>query len=257
MTRNLSLTNSLTTPGALRAEGEILDAEMALQAALPHTFTKPFGPNWGSQYWTKWAVVSELLCRLSIEPPASVLDVGCGAGWTSVFLAESGYRVCGLDVAPAAITMARRRASRWGVSARFEEADMDQFDLDGRFDAALVFDALHHSENPRAVVANISRNLKLGGWVIFGEPSWLHEYSPHARETSREHGWVERGIRVSALKRACRDAGFGHFRRFFEGTRPYEGRVVSFGWQLVRLVLANFWVAPQASIWLAAERLNG
>jgi SAM-dependent methyltransferase len=240
--------------GTRRAQSEIRDAQAALEAGYASTFVKPFGPDWGSAYWTKWAAISEILCRLSIRPPASVLDVGCGTGWTSVFLAESGYRVSGLDVAPAAITIAGRRAARWDHQVRFEVADMEAFDLKELFDAVLVFDALHHSEQPGLVVANIARHLKPGGWAVFGEPSWLHEFSPHARETTREHGWVERGIRVSALKRACRDAGLTGFRRFFEGTRPYEGRIRDFPWQVARLVMANFWVAPQASIWLAAER---
>jgi SAM-dependent methyltransferase len=254
MATNSILTNSLGTPGALRAEGEIRDANAALEAGLPHTFIKPFGPNWGSHYWTKWAVISDILCRLSIEPPASVLDVGCGTGWTSVFLAESGYQVFGVDVAPAVITIAHRRASRWGHRVRFKVADMNEFELGEKFDAVLVFDALHHSEHPEAVVANIARHLKPGGWVIFGEPSWLHEFSPHARKTSRERGWLERGIKISSLKRVCRKAELDGFRRFFEGTGPYEGRIRAFTWQLGRLVAANFWLAPQSSIWLAAEK---
>jgi hypothetical protein len=61
-------------------------------------------------------------------------------------------------------------------------------------------------------------------------------------------------VRISRLKRDCRAAGLGSFRRFFEGTRPYEGRIIPFGWELIRLVAANAWVAPQAAVWLAAQR---
>ena len=43
-------------------------------------------------------------------------------------------------------------------------------------------------------------------------------------------------------------------RRFFQPTRPYENRVRGFGWQLMRLVAANVWVAPGAHLWLAARR---
>lgn len=59
---------------------------------------------------------------------------------------------------------------------------------------------------------------------------------------------------VRALKRDCRAAGRGEFRRFFEGTRPYESRVREFAWQAVRLVAANGASAPQASVWLAARK---
>jgi hypothetical protein len=61
-------------------------------------------------------------------------------------------------------------------------------------------------------------------------------------------------VRLHALKRSCRNAGLGSFRRFFQGTQPYERRVSEFAWQLTRLVAANVLVAPQAQVWLAARR---
>jgi SAM-dependent methyltransferase len=132
---------------------------------------------------------------------------------------------------------------------------MDSFALPERdYDAALVYDALHHSEHPELVVRQIARHLKPNGWVLFGEPSWLHDFSPGAHETEETLGWVERGIRVSHLRQWCRAAGLRHFRRFYEGTEPYEGRLLGFGWQLARLVAANLWVAPRTSIWLAAQK---
>ena len=56
------------------------------------------------------------------------------------------------------------------------------------------------------------------------------------------------------LKRDLAAAGLVEPRRFFQGTRPYEGRGRAFSWQLVRLVAANAWVAPQAQVWLAARQ---
>lgn len=236
---------------------EITSAERQLDGSQPREAVKPFG--WDSHYWTKWAAIVDLIKLTGVEPPAEVLDVGCGIGWTTRFLDEWGFRVTGLDIAPARVRVAQEISERWSGEARFECADMDAFDLEGRFDLALIFDALHHSARQRAVVANVARHLRPGGWAVFGEPSWLHAISPDARRATRQHGWVERGVRVSALKSACREAGLGNFRRFFEGTQPYEGRVRAFGWQVIRLVAANVWVAPQASVWLAAQRapLNG
>jgi len=65
---------------------------------------------------------------------------------------------------------------------------MDTLDLGQTFDAVLVFDASHHSARQREVVRRIGKHLKPGGWVLFGEPSWLHAISPHARRTSKELG---------------------------------------------------------------------
>jgi 2-polyprenyl-3-methyl-5-hydroxy-6-metoxy-1,4-benzoquinol methylase len=235
-------------------EAEIASHERSLREGLPHTFRKPFGPPWGSEYWVKWATVSEALFQLALEPGTRILDVGCGTGWTTLFLAEAGYHPLGLSLAPAEIQIARDRARKWGSHAEFLVADMEEMALDQKFDGVLVFDALHHSTRQRIVIANIARHLRPNGWALFGEPSWLHSISPAARRTHRDLGWIERGISVARLKHDCRAAGLGRFRRFFEGTRPYENRVSGFGWQLLRLVAANFAVAPQFSVWLAAKK---
>lgn len=215
---------------------------------------KPFRGDWGNDYWVKWSTITEALRRLGVCEGTEVLDVGCGTGWTTVFLAEAGFRPTGIDLAPAMLVAARERADRWQVEVDFREADMDGFDLGRQFDAALVFDALHHSEVPGRVVDNVARHLRPGGWVLFGEPSWLHSISPRARKVHRDTGCSEHGVRVTDLKRYGRDAGLGEFRRFFEATRPYESRLREFAWQFVRLTAANVLFAPQAAVWLAARK---
>jgi 2-polyprenyl-3-methyl-5-hydroxy-6-metoxy-1,4-benzoquinol methylase len=230
------------------------EIESRTAAFMATEASKPFG--WEADHWVRWATIVEALRLLGVRAGATVLDVGCGSGWTSLFLAESGYRVTGVDLVPANIELSAARARRWGLEIEFQVADMDELSLGRRYDAALVFDALHHSTRPYSVVQRVASQLAPGGWVLFGEPSWLHDLSPEAHRTTRERGWNERGIRLRALKRACGAAGLGDFRRFFQGTNPYESRGRGFAWQLVRLVAANLAVAPQAMIWLAARRLR-
>ena len=117
----------------------------------------------------------------------------------------------------------------------------------------MVFDALHHSRRQAEVVRGIATALRPGGWVLFGEPSVLRGVSPGARRASKDLGWVERGIKVSAPKGDCAAAGLTEFRRFFEGTSPYESRSLGFGRELIRLVAANVAFAPRSSMWLAGS----
>jgi SAM-dependent methyltransferase len=238
--------------GAVLESHKCAEIESRTDAFMAAEESKPFG--WGSDHWVKWATITEALHRLRLVDGAAVLDVGCGSGWTSLFLAESGYRVTGVDLVPANVELARSRARRWGLDVDFQVADMEALEVGDRFDAALVYDALHHSARPAVVVRQVAGLLRTGGWAVFGEPSWLHQISPGARRTTRELGWHERGVRVRALKRACRQAGLRDFRRFFQGTQPYERRGGEFAWQLVRLVAANVAVAPQAQVWLAARK---
>jgi SAM-dependent methyltransferase len=230
-----------------RAEIESRDRDFMAGEA-----SKPFG--WESYHWVKWATIAEALRRLGMPQGAAVLDVGCGPGWTSMFLAESGYRVTAVDLVPANVELTRARADRWGLKVDARVADMDELELGASFDLVLVYDALHHSSRQADVVRGVAAHLRPGGWALFGEPSWLHDFSPRARRDARERGWRERGVRLRALRRDCRAAGLGDFRRFFQGTQPYERRGLGFTWQLLRLLAANLAVAPGAQLWLAAHR---
>ncbi len=68
------------------------------------------------------------LCR------GRVLDIGCGTGTNSIWLARQGFEVVGLDLSGEAIGIARRRAEEQAVSCRFVCEDFLQFDAkDGEY----------------------------------------------------------------------------------------------------------------------------
>lgn len=86
---------------------------------------------------------SEELIRALAEHgvrPGSAVELGCGTGTNCVWLAQAGFKVTGLDVAPTAVAAARARATDAGVEARFVVADLldPPPDLGGPFD--FVFD---------------------------------------------------------------------------------------------------------------------
>lgn len=58
--------------------------------------------------------------------PGRALDVGCGTGTNAVWLAEQGFEVVGIDLAPTAIERARARAAAAaGVAERCRFAVLD------------------------------------------------------------------------------------------------------------------------------------
>ncbi len=54
----------------------------------------------------------------------AALDVGCGTGDNSIYLAKHGWQVTGVDFVPKAVEKARAKARAENVDVRFEEADV-------------------------------------------------------------------------------------------------------------------------------------
>jgi SAM-dependent methyltransferase len=73
-------------------------------------------------------------------PRGSVLELGCGTGADSVYLARKGFEVTAIDSAPTALDRARTRAELCGASIRFVQDDVFRFARNsGAFD--IIYDA--------------------------------------------------------------------------------------------------------------------
>jgi len=70
-------------------------------------------------------------------PPASLLDVPCGAGRHALALARRGYEMVGVDLSEEAIGRASAAAAAEALPARFLRADMRRFPVEAPFDAAI------------------------------------------------------------------------------------------------------------------------
>src|SRR5437868_14089651 len=103
--------------------------------------------DWNNRYrdgdlpWDTGLPSSELqgvVSRNTIQP-CRALEIGCGTGTNSVWLAQQGFEVTGIDLAPLAVERAEKRAQSAGVQVHFMAADvLDLADLDGPF--AFFFD---------------------------------------------------------------------------------------------------------------------
>ncbi len=68
----------------------------------------------------------------------NVLEIGCGTGSNTIWLAEQGLEVTGLDISSSAVSMAKKRAERKKVKVRFMVDDFHSCSMDNGFN--LVFD---------------------------------------------------------------------------------------------------------------------
>ena len=107
-----------------------------------------------------------------------VLDVGCGAGVDLVRFARGGAVATGVDIAPAAIDLARRNFEIQRLDADLLVADGERLPFaDSQFDLVFAHGVVQYTSNGRALVDECHRVLKPGGQAIFqayNRMSWLN-----------------------------------------------------------------------------------
>ena len=102
-----------------------------------------------------------------VDPPARVLDAGCGTGRIAVRLDELGYAVVGADVDEAMLEVARAEAP--GLDWR--QADLASFELGERFDVVLLAGNIVPLLEPgtlAAVAGRLAAHVAPGGRVVCG-----------------------------------------------------------------------------------------
>jgi len=77
------------------------------------------------------AMLRELIEGTDALPPGSALDVGCGTGDASIYLAQRGWQVTGVDFTPKALDKARDKARAAGVTVNFVRADVTHLSQSG------------------------------------------------------------------------------------------------------------------------------
>ena len=121
------------------------------------------------------AEVDFAIRELGVEPPARLLDMGCGTGRHSVELAKRGYVMTGVDLSDGMLDEARRAAEQAGVEIEFIQADATMVTLEPIHDGALcvcegAFGLLGTGDDPTrqalAILRNINAALKPGGRLL-------------------------------------------------------------------------------------------
>ena len=159
-----------------------------------------------------------------------ILDVGCGAGWSTIALAHAypAAHVHGIDLDSASVGDARRNATEAGLGERvdFEVRDAVTADqLDGRYDLVCIFEALHDMAHPVQTLANLRQTLTSGGAILIADERVGETFTAPADFNDRlmygwsvlhclpatmaEHPTIATGtvLRPSTLRQYATDAG--------------------------------------------------
>jgi SAM-dependent methyltransferase len=135
---------------------------------------------WGGKAGDEWAAHADrldvmmggltdaALTLADVRPGERILDIGCGAGATSIAIARRVMpegSVVGVDISPQLLAVARRRAS--GLAVAFVEADAATAALNPDFDAAFSRFGVMFFDDPVAAFAHLRTRLRAGGRLVF------------------------------------------------------------------------------------------
>ena len=183
-------------------------------------------PRTGVDGWFSGKSLADVLSRLAermradyLPKTGTVLEMGCGAGDQSLLLAQLGYAMAGVDVAPTAIAWAKEKAAQRGLIADFRVGnvcDLNGF-ADESFDLALDGNCLHFviGDDRKQFLESAFRVLKPGGWLLVtsvcdepNAPIFAPGFDPVTR------CYVQNGVACTYqglaedICREMRDAGF-------------------------------------------------
>lgn len=136
-------------------------------------------------YWTRRAQDFGMVRRMELQDEISgrwleeinkyipkekglrILDVGTGAGYFAVLLAEEGHRVYGIDLTPAMIEEAKKLAGDRGMSIEFSVMDAQSLDFpEGSFDVVIARNLTWTLPKPEQAYGEWMRVLAKGGILL-------------------------------------------------------------------------------------------
>jgi 2-polyprenyl-3-methyl-5-hydroxy-6-metoxy-1,4-benzoquinol methylase len=129
-----------------------------------------------------------------LVPGFTALDIACGEGRNSVFLAQNGFRVTGLDISDVGLSKGIRRADSAGLAIDYIQTDLDSYSISEKYDLILNFNFLLRSLIPSEV-----HSLTPGGLLLFdtilGSPQLLTSHDPSY--------FLKKGELVSIFEEYC------------------------------------------------------
>lgn len=127
------------------------------------------------------AIVEPMIAWLCDAKPLHILDAGCGEGVPSLFFAQQGCTVTGIDVETTDLATARQRAESSAYAERltFLEGDLSSLPFeDGQFDLVWCSYVLHHVSDKPHAVGELKRVLKSGGRLAIREDGLPIQFLP-------------------------------------------------------------------------------
>ena len=140
-----------------------------------HYFRTLWGEHFHHGYWirgdeSRETAQNQLVDRLAnlsgIKPRVKLLDVGCGMGASSVYLAKNyAAEPTGITISPVQVQMANELAARENVKARFLLMDAQDIAFDEIFDVIWSIESISHYQRKDGFFTSAATLLNTGGTI--------------------------------------------------------------------------------------------
>jgi len=167
----------------------------------------PYYPSlWGEHlhhgYWivgdeskeqAQLQLVEHLAQVANIKSGSEILDIGCGMGGSSLYLARNyNATVTGITISPVQVEMATAAAARERIDVKFLVMDAEAMDFQKQFDVLWSVESISHYQHREDFFVSASRLLKPGG--AFGIIDWFKKENLTSAETKKFILPIEKGM---------------------------------------------------------------
>lgn len=138
--------------------------------------------------------IPEVHARLLAQPPARVADLGTGAGWSSIGMAQAfpHIRVDGFDLDAPSVDLAHANAAQFGINGRlnFHVRDAADPSLAGQYDLVTAFEAVHDMSNPIGALRTMRHLAGEKGTVLVVDERVGDTFTPTGNDVEwMMYGW--------------------------------------------------------------------
>lgn len=115
----------------------------------------------------------KILATCLSEKKGNALDIGCGTGTLSFYLASKGYIVSGIDISKKAIEACKKNAKQLGFEkeTRFEKMEFPSYTPKGKFNLVICSEIIEHIKDDEKALRKIYNLLTPKGILLLSTPS--------------------------------------------------------------------------------------
>jgi cyclopropane fatty-acyl-phospholipid synthase-like methyltransferase len=140
-------------------------------------------------------LIEHLAQRANVKLGSDILDIGCGFGGSSLYLARRYQAaVTGITISPVQVGMATEAAAGEGLHVQFLLMDAEAMSFRKKFDLLWSVESISHCQDRAAFFASAASLLKRGGTFVIAD--WFKKENLTRKQTARFIDPIERGMLV-------------------------------------------------------------